>query len=281
MHKKIIIAILALILLASGCLSSDKSPDEAAKETDAGNRTSLSGNGELSSTTANSSPDNQFVNESENSEQVLQQYQIVVPPHTATLNVGPDEEYKTIQSAVDAASNGDIINVASGTYPENVNIENNSNITILGTNYPKVDGFFFNGGGGTINGFSLQKDGISTDYVGDGLFRNNYFYNCGIRLLGAKGYINIINDQVMNGTIYLYDTTAVNMTGTTISNSKYGLYIGDLSWTPMVTKNTFKNCDTAIYFYGCDQDPRPLPEFSGNTYTGNKLNFGWGYKEYV
>lgn len=81
MYKKIIIVTLALILLASGCLSSQ---DEAVKESEAGNGIGSNGNGEISSTATNSSPDNQFVNESGNSEQVPQKHQILVPQHTAT-----------------------------------------------------------------------------------------------------------------------------------------------------------------------------------------------------
>ena len=49
-----------------------------------------------------------------------------------TLNV-PDD-YSTIQAAVDAAGNGDIIMVSSGTYEENVNIESIDDLTLTGDN---------------------------------------------------------------------------------------------------------------------------------------------------
>lgn len=84
LNKKIGIVTLALMLLVSGCISGDEPQDEAAKESDAGNGISSSGNEEITSTATSSSPDNQPVNESINSEQVQQQYQVVVPPHTAT-----------------------------------------------------------------------------------------------------------------------------------------------------------------------------------------------------
>lgn len=87
MYKKVIIVTLALILLASGCISGDKSQDEAAKESNTGNGTSSSGNGEISTIAANSSTVNQSVNESVKLEQVPQQYQVIVPPHTATETV--------------------------------------------------------------------------------------------------------------------------------------------------------------------------------------------------
>jgi parallel beta-helix repeat protein len=197
----------------------------------------------------------------------------------ATLNVGPKEEYKTIQSAVNAAQDGDTIKVAYDTYNENVEI-NKGELTFLGTEYPNVDGFNFKGGSGEINGFTIQKDGVSTDYAGGGIIRNNYFYNCGISLNGLMGGATIINNQITNGSISLYDTRKENITDNIISNCSTGLYVGDLAWIPTVTNNTFKNCDTAVYLYGWEQDPGRLPSFSGNKYINNKVNIGWGTKPF-
>jgi len=44
----------------------------------------------------------------------------------ATLNVGPGQQYTSIESAVDAASDGDVINLAAGTYVENIIIDGKS-----------------------------------------------------------------------------------------------------------------------------------------------------------
>jgi hypothetical protein len=59
----------------------------------------------------------------------------------ATLSIGSKTKYHTIQSAVNAVHDGDTIKVAYGTYKETV--QNKKSLTILGTNYPKVDRFYF------------------------------------------------------------------------------------------------------------------------------------------
>ncbi|MFN7828934.1 MAG: hypothetical protein ACK5RR_13295, partial [Acidobacteriota bacterium] len=55
------------------------------------------------------------------------------PAPFATLKVGPGETYATIQSAINAAATGDTIEVAPGTYTENLTI-NGKNLIILGPN---------------------------------------------------------------------------------------------------------------------------------------------------
>jgi len=189
----------------------------------------------------------------------------------ATLNVGSTSKYKTIQSAVNVAKSGDTIKVAYGTYRENVRID--KQLSILGTKYPKVNGFYYSGGGGTINGFSIQKYGVSSSYAGGGLIRNNYFYNCGIALAGATSGSTIMNNQIKGGTINLYDTQDMTITGNTISDTKYGLYLKEVMGFPTVTKNTFKNCGVAVYIftYG-DANIGRLTTFSGNKYINNKAN---------
>ncbi len=195
----------------------------------------------------------------------------------STLKVGPKEKYKTIQKAVNAAKSGDTIKVSSGTYKEYVKVD--KKVFILGTKYPKVDGFYYYGGSsGTINGFSIQKYGIGAAYDGGypTVIRNNYFYNCGISLIGhLMDDAIIMNNQIVGGTIYLNDNTGQTITGNMISKSKVGLYLGDMGADPTVTKNTFKSCKYGVYIY-TDTYPGKLKKFSGNKYVNNKVNIGWG-----
>ena len=198
----------------------------------------------------------------------------------STLNVGNAEKHKTIQSAVNMAKDGDTIKVASGTYKENVRID--KPLTILGTKYPKVDGFYYDDTTGTIDGFSIQKNGIVGNYAGgNGIIRNNYFYNCDISLMGwSSSSAIIMNNQLKNGTIALQDNSGITVTGNTISNSKYGLVVGDMAGIPTVSKNTFKNCNTAVFLggYSDPENPGQLTTFTDNKYINNKVNIGWGTK---
>jgi len=83
-----------------------------------------------------------------------------------TLRVGGSGNYSTILSAIDAASNGDTILVASGTYIESLSIKK-SGLTIIGQGYDNT--LIYNGSNGVkveadvgvfISGFKIE----STDY---------------------------------------------------------------------------------------------------------------------
>jgi nitrous oxidase accessory protein NosD len=94
----------------------------------------------------------------------------------ATLNVGSTAKYHTIQSAVNAAHNGDTVNVASGTYKEDVDLSNQ--ITLIGTNFPTVNGFGTGESGSVIiRNFKLTK-GIGIGSHASAYIRNCKFDNC-------------------------------------------------------------------------------------------------------
>jgi len=81
---------------------------------------------------------------------ILALLSLIVPSHAATLDV-PSTSYPTVQDAVDAAGNGDIIEIAAGTYSGDVFISVD-NLTIRGAGMNQT---VLDGGVGNF-GFSLD-----------------------------------------------------------------------------------------------------------------------------
>lgn len=181
-----------------------------------------------------------------------------------TLYVGPHEKYKTIQQAMYNADDGATIYVQPGTYKENVWITRE--VSIYGKGYPTVYGFYCKSGlPVTINGFKLNKYGISLNEPVDNLIRNNYFYNCGISI--KDGHVNtIMNNQFSNGGIVLSGTTDNTLIGNTISKASVGLTLKNGASCLAITKNTFSYCNVGVQ---CQSVPSCL---TGNVYKGNKVN---------
>jgi parallel beta-helix repeat protein len=163
----------------------------------------------------------------------------------ATLKV--PTQYKTIQTAVNAAHDGDTIQVAKGVYKEAVLIEN-KNINVYGMtkggklkDYPSVRGFELRSNSeGIINGFSVLKNGVDIhdNYNGKVTVRNNYFSKCGISIAGPSYTGHIIqNNKLSGGTISLFDTMNDQVLGNIITKSKIGITLGD-GVNAKVAKNT-------------------------------------------
>lgn len=180
----------------------------------------------------------------------------------ASLSVGSKAKYKTIQSAVDAAQNGDTINVAPGTYKEVVTSTKQLNIIGQKGKYPKVNGFWFKAGGnGVINGFSIYKDGVTLTEAGGSTIRNNYFYTGWVDISGQSCSGNtIMNNKFSKSGIYLYETYDNAVTGNTISGASTGLTLKESATCTTITKNTFKNCNVGV------QVPTIPSYLKGNTY---------------
>ena len=87
----------------------------------------------------------------------------------------PGTACQTIQAAIDKASSGDIVNVAAGTYAENVTIEQKS-VTLASISGP--DSTVLDGGGqgsvvkvgegaeATIQGFTITNAGGTYSFIG-------------------------------------------------------------------------------------------------------------------
>lgn len=193
---------------------------------------------------------------------------LVSSASAATLQVGSKLHYKTIQSAVDAAHNGDTITVMPGIYRECV--LSTKNLQILGQKgkYPRVNGFqFYAGGTGTINGFAIYKDGVTLSEAGQTTVRNNKFYYGGVSVTGQSCSENtIMNNMFWRSGISLYETYNNKITGNTIDRANTGLALYEGASCTTITKNTFKNCKVGV------QVPS-IPSYPiENKYIKNKIN---------
>lgn len=202
---------------------------------------------------------------------------LVSAASAASLTVGPKAAYKTVQSAVNAAQNGDTINVLAGTYPERVLItENHVNFVGQPGKYPIVYGFVMGQstnalGAANINGFKITKYGVIGGYFGGSTIKNNYFINCGVT--GGEGWWNnnFINNQFTNGGIHLDAGSRDNVvTGNTFNKAKIGLELIQGAYCSRISGNTFSNCVIGVKI-------KAIPSaLINNKYINNRINVQTG-----
>ena len=177
----------------------------------------------------------------------------------ATLNVGQDQTYKTIQSAVDAANTGDVISVSEGTYSENIVVKKNG-ISIIGKNKEKtiIDGKktgsvikIDQANNVKVSGFTVQNSGGSGQHDGGiSLYRanNNFIANVimvnnvvGISIYsGSNSNIVSGNDIKSNGKygVFIFSSNDNKIYNNNIQNNEFGFY-GDGARTNSFYSNNF------------------------------------------
>jgi parallel beta-helix repeat protein len=185
----------------------------------------------------------------------------------ATLNVGPGATYHTIQSAINAAHDGDTIQVASGIYNETIQVTDKQ-LNITGQNYPSINGARLWGGvTGMFYGLSFIQSGVALSDGGHITIQNCKFTNCGIDIwTHTCTDCMILNNKIERGGILLYETYDNSVIGNYISDAKIGLQMGGGATCKSITKNTFEKCQVAA------QLERVPTRMTGNSYKNNKMN---------
>ncbi len=218
------------------------------------------------------------------------------PVAAATLSV--PSQYPTIQSAIDAANDADVVQVSPGTYLERLVVQKQITVQGLDKATTIIDGF----GNGTVvyvaapnvvvTGFTIRNGGkgVHMDFVNSGTISNNIITGNsgdGIRLfgssnvqvtgntlsnnfrgvsLGGRSTTNTITNNVVNGNVFgirLFNSTS-NAVGTnTVYNNNQGISLSSRSDSNSLTGNTVSlNTQYGIRLFNV----------TGSTLTGNKLS---------
>jgi parallel beta-helix repeat protein len=241
------------------------------------------------------------------------------PAKAATPRIVPDQ-YPTIQAAINAASNGDIIDVRNGTYLQPNGLWVNKTVTLIGDyrnvqhtinpattiikGYGNTDVVYLNATGISISGFTLSNSGSGNNGVSSHNFNglnivNNIISGCGtgVDLLWSNNSV-VSNNQISNSMygINLMYCKNDNITSNTISNG--GIYCIELTTVTnsYITYNTMSgsffygiyavtSCNGNTVAYNTVLSPRLTGIYFGSSSNNNNINHNYvpeaGYGIYL
>jgi len=177
--------------------------------------------------------------------------------NTIYVSIDGDADYIRIQDAIDAANDGDIIQVYNGTYYENIFI--NKSLKLIGKDNPVINGneemytVLMQCSNTNITGFIIQngKTGI---YIGGpkNITHNNILNNIIINnidgiYLQDSSYNNQIFGNIFEKNaegIHLYNSTSNNIVFNTLKNhSSYAISLWETSNKNNISKNNISYTD--------------------------------------
>jgi len=159
--------------------------------------------------------------------------------HAATLSV--PAPYPTIQLAVNAASPGDVVEIAGGTYFEHVNVTGKTDVTIQarGSDVVTVDAsgvgypLYVHGFSDRVRVRNLRLQNTSTYGVAIATTTNVRIENCEVSLVGADGVRALWNDGLLikrctilhpgGDGIYVYESGARLLKNTIVQPGSDGI----------------------------------------------------------
>jgi len=214
-----------------------------------------------------------------------------IAPASATVLYVPSAEYPTIQSAVDAAKVGDMIQVAAGTYYENV-VVSVGQVTIVGENAMTtiVDGdgkdtvFNIRADDVEIRQFTIRNggsryNGVNVFYpYGGAVIRNNRIMDNRLGIVLSESDDNTIEGNVlinnsMYGIIASDYSDSIIIKNNTISGSAYGIELSDASLSQVVN-NTISDTSYGAYVAYSNNN-----NVSANTLSNNSWNIYLAYSD--
>ena len=234
----------------------------------------------------------------------------------ATIFVGENEKIHTIKQALQVANNGDSIIVNSGFYKEG-NIVIDKKITLLGLNYPILDGdkrfevITIKSDFVMISGFKIQHSGYATlddpggikinnasnIIISDNILYDNFF---GVYIQMGKNCLvknNIIvavskeEQQIGNG-IHCWKSDSLQIIGNEISGHRDGIYFEFVTNSIVWRNLSHDNIRYGLHFMFSNNDSYFTNQFRKNgagvavmftknvTMMNNTFEFNWGDAAY-
>ncbi|WP_455393240.1 NosD domain-containing protein [[Eubacterium] cellulosolvens] len=194
---------------------------------------------------------------------IIAPVELAVAANPGTLYVGGTGggNYSSIQSAINAASNGDTIFVYSGTYNENLIV--NRQLTLVGEDKfttiidPQSSGtaILIQSNWVNITGFTITNCGV------DGIY------------LVARKHIRIEDNIISNNTNEGVDVNSnsdnVTIANNIIKNCRWGILFSGSNKDNLITNNKLSNHQVGIYFWSLNTKNSIV----GNTISDNSASY--------
>ncbi|WP_193746363.1 right-handed parallel beta-helix repeat-containing protein [Demequina aestuarii] len=211
----------------------------------------------------------------------------------ATLTVDDDgpADFASISAAVAAATPGDVVTVAAGSYTEDVTVDKQLSIVGDGAGTTSVVGDWLLSAPTSISGFALSG-GDRVIQAGAGAegsqITENSFDGGGTSGQGVfidsvvGGDATVVSNNVFDGfdvdgfsAVWVYKSAAIEVTGNTITSNGTGggVNVGEGSDDVSITGNTFNSVQNALVLIAIGQaltdGPSSNVTFSDNTVTSS------------
>ena len=207
---------------------------------------------------------------------------------TIYVGSGQDDDFTTIQAAINDASQGDTIIVGDGTYNENVVVnksvtlrsENGAASTNVNASDSSEHAFNVTVNNVTIDGFnvtgvtSFDMGGIYLGYSNNSIVTNNIVNDNYFGIILDHSVNNTLSNNIANDNsycgLYLYYSSHNTLDNNDIYNNDYGIRLYTSSDYNTLTDNTAMNNTYGMYFSSSDN----------NTLTGNTASYNGRYGMY-